>query len=569
MTRVAALLRVSTPRQAAKHRADEETLPVQRAAVRRFVEARGWTLCREFAEEGVSAWKNSSEDRVILQEVLSAARADAFDVLVVFKYDRLSRLSLEYPALLYYLRRLGIRTWTVADDGSGRELTIESPMDKLLRFVEGWQAEMESTNTSIRVSATMRRMAEQGIWTGGRPPYGFRLKGGGRNRSGERLSLEIDAQEAEVVRDIFRMYLTEELGSPAIARRLNAAGRRLRNGKEWHDSAVREVLKNPTVAGRPAYGRHYRDKGTGTWRHRPAGSPEIVIAPATIPEWEIIPWETWQAAQARLAAWRPSGRGAVEDRTRTKSESGPLLLTGLLRCAYCGGPITAGYAAPVKVLKDGTKVRYRYPRYVDRNHYGGQTCPGQRTYSVRQLDRAVLQAIRAVLEGLDQQQVYQRVRQRVVAGGFQHQQRAQLVERQVAQAERLVKEWTDRLNQFLVDPASSRYTEDFLADRVREADAALKAARSEQARLVQAGAGLDAQLAALERFQAIAPTFWKDFLRWDRPQQKRTLRHLLEKVVVSRTDIVLHWRLDLAALLDDSAANPGVITWRDEIMLRA
>lgn len=567
--RVAALFRVSTLRQAAKHREDEESLPVQRAAVRRFVEARGWTLCLEFAEEGVSAWKTSSEDRTILQEVLKAARANAFDVLVVFKYDRLSRQSLEYPALLHYLRRLGISTWTVADDGSGRQLAIESPMDKLLRFVEGWQAEMESTNTSIRVSAKMRQMAEQGLWTGGRPPYGFRLKAGGRTRSGDRLSLEIDEREATVVREIFRLYLQEELGSTTIARRLNAAGYRLRNGKEWDDTRVREVLKNPTVAGRPPYGRHYRDKTTGTWRHRRPDSPEIIIASQTIPEWAIVSWDDWLAAQARMKAWTPHRYTGVEDRRRTRADQSPLLLTGLLRCAFCGGSLTSGWSMPVKVLKDGTKVRYRYPRYLDRNRSGGQQCTGQRSYSVRHVDKAVLQAVRAVLEGLDRQHVYQYVRERVAQESFWHVQRTQQAENRAAQAARLVQEWAARLNAHLLDPSASRYSEEFLADRVREAEAALRTARDELDRLRRSSAGLDARLAALERFQAIAPTFWKDFLRWDRDQQKRTLRALLEKVVVSPTEIVLHWRLDLAALLPVSDLEAGVITWRDTVALRA
>ena len=569
MTRVAALLRVSTQRQAAKHRDDEETLPVQRSAVRRFVESRGWTLCDEFAEEGVSAWKNTSEDRAILQEVLSAAKSGAFDVLVVFKYDRLSRLSLEYPVLLHYLRRLGIPTWTVADDGSGRELAIDTPMDKLLRFVEGWQAEMESTNTSIRVSAKMRQMAEAGIWTGGRPPFGFRLKGGGKARSGETLSLEIDDAEAIVVRDVFRMYLDEESGSTTIARRLNEAGHRSRNGKLWSDTAVRELLKNPTVAGRPAYGRHYRDKATGKWRQRPSDSPDIIVAPHTIPEWEIVPWERWQAAQARMGAWRPTQYEGVEDRTRTRADSGPLLLTGLLRCGACGGPITGGYAAPVKTLKDGTRVRYRYPRYLDRNHYGGQPCTAQRTYSVRRLDGAVLQAVRAVLEGLDQQRIYQRVQERVVQDGFQTQEQQRLAQRQLDRAERLLREWTDRLNDYLLDPARSRYSEDFLAERVGESQAGLKAARAQLERAQRAGSALEQRLAALERFKAVAPSFWRDFLRWDRQTQKRMLRALLEKVVVSQEGLDLYWRLDLGLLLKEGTQTAPTVAWRDRVALHA
>ena len=564
MIRVAALLRVSTARQAQKHRDDEETLPLQREAIRRFVASRpDWTLVKEYAEEGVSAWANRSDERRILQQVLAEAKLGIFDVLVLFKYDRLSRVSLEYPTLLSFLHRLGITVWSVADDGTGRALTIESQTDKLLRFLEGWQAEMESVNTSIRVSTKMRQLAERGLWTGGRPPYGFRLKDGGRTRNGSLVSLEIDEQEAAVVREIFRLYLEEELGSTSIARRLNAAGYRTRTGKEWQDTTVREVLKNPTAAGRPAYGRHYRDKATGRWRHRAPDDPAIILAPEPIPEWVIVPWDTWCRAQDRMRAWTPFRYAAVQDRTRTRAETSPLLLTGLLRCGYCGGALTAGHAAPVHTLKDGTKVRYRYPRYTDRNHYGGQRCAGQRTYSVRQLDTAVLNAVREVLEGLGTHSFYQELRRRVAQGSFHHTQQLEAARRREAQAARLVEAWTERLNRYLVDPAASLYPEDYLAEQLQAARRAWQEARAHREALERAGHDLNHRLAMLDAFQAAVPDFWRRFLASDRPVQKRLLRQLLDRVVVYRDALELHWRLDLAAILQDPAA--GTLTWQDRL----
>ncbi|MDA8192951.1 MAG: recombinase family protein [Thermaerobacter sp.] len=558
MTRIAALLRVSTQRQAKKHRDDEETLPMQREAIRRFVASRpDWNLVHEFAEEGVSAWSNSSEDRRVLQEVLAEAKRGLFDVLVIFKYDRLSRVSLEYPTLLSFLYRLGVAVWSVADDGTGRELTIETQMDKLLRFVEGWQAEMESVNTSVRVSAKMRQMAQKGIWTGGRPPYGFRLMDGGRQKNGGQSSLEIDASEAAVVREIFRMYLGEERGTTTIARKLNELGYRLRNGKEWRDTTVRDIIKNPTVAGRPAYGRHYRDKATGNWRHRPPDSPEIIIAPDTIAEWEIIPWDTWRQAQARMARWNPHRHDGVEDRTRrSRAESGALLLTGILRCGYCGGPLTAGWAMPVKTLKDGTKVRYRYPRYIDRNRYGGQRCAGQLGYSVTRLDSAVLAAAREVLQGMDSNELYQELRRQISQGAFQHTERLGLGRRREAQAERLLSEWTARLNKYLLRPEDSWYPEEFLAEQIQSARAALKAAQDDRQRLERQGCEVEQRLANLTEFQSVAPDFWQRFLVSDPAKQKRLLRQLFEQVIVYRDGIELRWRLDLAEILGNPQLAP-------------
>jgi site-specific DNA recombinase len=558
--RAAALLRVSTERQVRKHQDDEETLPAQREAVRKFCQSRGWDLVQEYAEEGVSAWSHDSSERAVLQEVLAHAKEGKFDVLVIFKYDRLSRVSLEYPMLLWSLAKVGVRVWSVADDGSGRELSIDGQMDKLLRFVEGWQAETESYNTSIRVSARMRQMAERGLWTGGRPPYGFHLKNGGRQKSGEAMSLEIDEAEAEVVRLIFHLYLDEELGSTTIARHLNAMGYRLRSGKPWDDTRVRQVLKNPTVCGRPPYGRHYRDPRTHRRRRRPQGSPDILIPKEPVAEWVIVPWERFEAAQRRMQAWNPKRLYPEAERRRTKADTSPLLLTGLARCGYCQGPLTAGYAMPVKMV-GGKRVQYRYPRYQDRNQAGGVPCQGQFSYSVGRLDATVLTAVRQVLESLDGREAYAFLRQRVAQGAFAHTQRLEVLRRREAAARKLVEEWTKRLDAYLLRPASSLYDEAFLAERLREAQKELAEVRHERERLERQGGSLEQRLRQLDEFLAAAPSFWQQFLQADQAFRKRLLRKLLRQVVVYRDRVDLYWRVDIGAILRH---DPGaVLEWHE------
>jgi DNA invertase Pin-like site-specific DNA recombinase len=565
MERVAALLRVSTLRQARKHRDDEETLPVQREAIRRFCSSRSnWKLVKEYAEEGVSAYLNSIEDRGIIQEILVDAKDKQFSTLVLFKYDRLARQCLDYLTLLVDLKKMGVRVWTVADDGTGRDLKLENLMDYLLRFLEGWQGQNESYNTSIRVSAKMRQMAEQGIWTGGKPPYGFRLKGGGKTRNGGLQSLEIDEVESEIVRYIFYMYLDLKVGSTTIARRLNDEGYRLRNGKEWHDTAVREMINNPTVAGRPAYGRHYRDGTTGTWRNRPKGSPEIIIAPETISDLEIIPWERWLQGQKRMAQWQPQKtEGPVEDH-RTKAETGPLLLTGIARCGYCEGPITAGWSMPVKTLKDGTKARYRYPRYVDRNRYGGQSCEGQSSYSVKKLDSVVMAHVRTMLENMGSNIIYEKVRQQIAQGAFQQTQRLKLARKREQDAGRILKECTKRWKEWLLQPEDERkYSEEFLTEQIREVEEDIKQAKAELERLERNGSDTETRLKRLDEFLQVAPMFWQNFLAADPKQQKIMLRHLLDKVVVYHDSIEVHWRINIAEIMGKETSD--VLEWQDKV----
>lgn len=562
MTRVAALLRVSTVRQAKNHRDDEETLPVQRDSVRRFVASRdGWTLVREYAEEGVSAWSNSSEERDILQEVLADAKAGRFEVLVLFKYERLSRLSFEYTMLLYQLRRMGIRTWTVQDDAGGRELKVDSQTDKVLRFFEGWAAENESYNTSVRVAAKMRYMAQQGVWTGGKAPYGFRFRHG---HGPSELPLEIDAQEATMVRLMFDLYLAEGLGSNRVAAKLNDLGYRQRNGNPWSDGTVRQVLRNPMMAGRPAYGRTYKDPLTHRHLHRPPGDAEVIVAPEAIEAWVLVPWDVWDSVQRRMSSYnRPlEPPDAAEDLSirHSRSEASGHLLTGLLVCGSCGGKITGGYALPTHRCADGSLSRYRYPRYICRNQTGGRPCTGQRSYGGRKVDETVLEAVRGMLTRINSDEVFGLVRERVLQDNWQKTSRVELARRREERARKILREWTSRLNVFL-SGQDSLYSEKFLAERAREAERDLEAATAQRTQAEERSATQGTKQERLEAFFRQAPSFWQRFMTAELHEQKRLLGQLLGKIVLSREGVEIHWKVDLDQL--SGSAGAGDVEWRE------
>ena len=81
------LYRVST-----KNQVDDNDIPMQRNACRKFVaEQSGWIIKREFMEMGVSGFKVSANDRDQLQELKLCAERKEFDVLLVFMFDRLGR----------------------------------------------------------------------------------------------------------------------------------------------------------------------------------------------------------------------------------------------------------------------------------------------------------------------------------------------------------------------------------------------------------------------------------------------------------------------------------------------
>ncbi|HEY3366201.1 MAG TPA: recombinase family protein [Symbiobacteriaceae bacterium] len=536
----AAIYRVSTEKQV--KRDGEDSIPVQATAVRAFVAAHpGWTLVREYAEEGVSGFKVSAADRDVLQQALADARRGLFQALIVFKADRLSRNSMEYPLVIDRFRRLGCEVWSVADAPGGRLLALDTQMDKFIRFLEGWQAESESQNTSIRVSAAMRQMAAEGRWTGGPPPFGFRLNPARRPRSSQ-PALLIDESQAAAVRRMVRLYLEERMGCSRIAAVLNQEGVGHLSGRPWDGQRVRRILQNPIIAGLPTYGRTRPGLRT-----RAAASPYDLVQfvlprdaagnPRPVPDLQIVPLDLWlqvlaaMQSKRRAPAGAASGDGSEERRLRPARG----LLTGLLVCGHCGARLVAG---------TGARDR-RY--YLCRTHVqvGRSGCDGQRTYGARRLEQAVLAQLARLLARADPAGLQGSVRQEQAAGAAEARRQQRVLAAELARAERVLAGWLDRLEAQMagpvedLGPAGHPWPEPVLLARIRAAEQ-----RREQ--LKQAA-------------EAPAPTevppqtpgggWWEAFAGAPQPVQRLLLHDLLQRVVVWRDRLELDFRVDLATLL--------------------
>ena len=88
---------------------------MQRAQAKQYIAGRpDWVFDKEYMEKAVSAYKNSVEEREVLQEILSDARERKFEVLLAYMSDRIGRQE-EYSFYVAALNRLGIEVWTIRD----------------------------------------------------------------------------------------------------------------------------------------------------------------------------------------------------------------------------------------------------------------------------------------------------------------------------------------------------------------------------------------------------------------------------------------------------------------------
>ncbi|QGP93435.1 hypothetical protein MGLY_28430 [Neomoorella glycerini] len=545
--RAAALYRVSTKRQVKN---EEDSIPVQQHLLRSYASERGWELVAEYLEPGVSAYKLSSMDRDILQDALRDAETGKYDVLLVFKADRLSRNSFEYPMVLWRLHRAGVEVIAVADAPGGRKLNVDDQMEKLLRFIEGWQAETESKNTSIRVSQAMLELARQGKWTGGRPPYGFRL-----SSSKNGLPLEIEPQEVEVIKEMVRLYLEEDMGSKKIAEELNSRGLRTREGRPWRDSRVRDVLQNPIIAGLPAYNRTRQGDRPGRQvrvRNRyDINNPEIIIPrdengnPRPVPEYTIIPLETWLKLTHKMKSL------ASNTAPDTRTLDSPALLTGFLKCGYCGRGFVSSKKNNSKVMAPNGKI-YNYKRAsyrcVTKARISTEYCQGQGSYSQKKIDTIFMAELENFLSNLDLGNLenYINSRQSFNMARVQHQ--IKQLEKELEKARRRHKNWVDRLNQFFAEPDKSIYSEELMAREIKKAEDDMAQLEKQLGELKSEYQQNHIEREKLQQFVKLAPHWFEIFKEAPTDIKKRMLAQIIDRVILWRDRMEILYKVDLTRL---------------------
>ena len=360
--RVNCLYRVSTIGQVEK-----DDIPMQRQYCREFIASHpDWVLQNEFYEKGVSGFKKSAKERDAMQELQQEAVAGSFDILLVYMFDRLGRRDDETPFVVEWFVRNGVEVWS-AVEGQQR---FDNHVDKLMNYIRYWQASGESLKTSIRTKTRLGQLTEEGHYTGGTVPYGYRAVDKGRVNKRNRtvLDLQIDEDEAEVIRLIFHKYVDEGYGAQRLSHYLHEQGIKSRDGKGFPNTTVNRIIKNI------AY--------TGIIKNGESQS-------GYIDELRIIDVSTFSKAQ-EIMRQRTLPHGNVPLNCKGKS-----LLVGNIFCAHCGNRLTLTTSGRRVYRADGTvkyEPRMRYQCHYNVRHPG--ECDGQSGYGVTKLDGIVEKVIR-------------------------------------------------------------------------------------------------------------------------------------------------------------------------------
>lgn len=349
-------LRVSTPGQAER----ELSLPAQRAAITEFAARRAVTIVREYADAGASGIDpRRREFRRMLEDIY--APGSDIKTIIVHHTSRFTRDATEARVVKSKLAKIGVNVVSVCQD------LHDDPMGRLMEGFFECIDEYESAINGVRTASAMREAVRQGFFPGAIPPYGYRSETIAIASGVVRHRLVPDDVEAEVVREIYRLYIADN-GAKTVARRLNQCGRRVRSGRLWSSAAILRVLDDTTATGVYYWGR----RATRSKHVRPRA------------EWMCLSVEPIVDSSVHALATTLRERRSPR-RNPGRSPAPMHVLSGLLRCGRCG----ASYQLETSGKRiDGDVYRYTYYNCRSACRVGKELCAGFRVRT-GDLDAAV------------------------------------------------------------------------------------------------------------------------------------------------------------------------------------
>jgi site-specific DNA recombinase len=320
--RVAIVTRISTDEVNQPY-----SLEAQSKGLESFVDSQpGQSITHRFVDQASGA----TLERPGLQAALTAARAGEFDVLLVYRIDRLTRSIVGLMSIVEELDAAGVALRSATEP-----IDTQGPVGRMLLQLLGIFAEFERGLLIDRISKGFERKAARGEWLGGPAPFGYTL-------DSPTKTLVPAPAEAALVQAIFAKYADERFGATALASWLNETGQRSRNRKLWSNQAVLRIIRNQVYLGKIAHGDDIHD-----------GKHEAIVHEGVFARAQVLLDE--RAAES--TTMRP-----------TTSE---YVLTGLLRCVSCGD-------AYVGASAHGRGGFYRYYVCRTRQVKGARGCTGER-----------------------------------------------------------------------------------------------------------------------------------------------------------------------------------------------
>jgi site-specific DNA recombinase len=315
---------------------EDNTIGSQVSGLLSFAAEHGYIVPEEyvFKDEGYSG---AILVRPGLERVRDLRAEGQIQVVLIYSPDRLSRNYAYQVVLIDEFTSCGTEVVFMNSPKA------DTPEEALLLQFQGMISEYERAMIKERSRRGKIFKAKSGVISVlGGAPYGYNYI---KKTDETSAYYEINEEEAEVVREMFRMYTEDFCGIGAVARALMARKIRTKRGDtRWERSVIWSMLRNPAYSGKACFGKteraerqritkplrarggHVKQNGCNREKPREEGI-EIAVPP-------IITQAIFDIAQERLKS------NKLHSQRNTKVET---LLQGMMVCSECGYSLYRSY----------------------------------------------------------------------------------------------------------------------------------------------------------------------------------------------------------------------------------
>lgn len=302
--RVAAYARVSSNKEEMIH-----SLSAQVDYYKKYIKKnRQWEYAGIYVDEGITGTKS---ERPEFQKMIEDCRMGKIDMIITKSISRFARNTLVLLKIVRELKELGINVFFEKDNIN----TLSGDGEMMLTILASF-SQAESLSVSENCKWRIRKGFRDGELMNFRFMYGYRITKG---------NVEIEEEEAEIVRMIFNDYING-MGGGQIAKKLVKMGVEKLRGGVWKSERVLDILKNEKYTGNATLQKKYVKDHLTKSLVRNKGELPLYKLEETHPA--IIDMETFNKAQdIRKANIKKFGG---------KKEMETYLFTSKIVCGECG-----------------------------------------------------------------------------------------------------------------------------------------------------------------------------------------------------------------------------------------
>lgn len=301
-----------------------ESIKNQLALLRNFCEENNLYNCTEYTDDGYSG---TNTDRPAFQQMLQDIESSKINMVITKDFSRFGRdrISFGYFTECYFPEH-DVRYIAVCEDYD----SINGCNDQVAAF-KSLMNEMYAADTSKKVTNTKRYKQQQGLFIGGKAPYGYVKSPTEKNK------IVIDEYAAGIVKHIFELALSgiscrqiavklneQNIPTPAQYAKINLSVKGPYSGK-WSSERISDMLQNEVYIGNMVQGRvkkvSYKSK-------------KIKKIPRD--EWIVV--ENTHEAIIDKETFKKVGE-LIKSRLHTRSCTYDYLLKGIIFCHECGYPL--------------------------------------------------------------------------------------------------------------------------------------------------------------------------------------------------------------------------------------